>query len=94
MSSGHCGHLQAPPFTHLDFQGVNVGLYIHTQSLDTTSPAGRAIFGTLAVFGEFEREMIVARTKAGIARARAAGKQIGRTRIEDNLACSREAAPC
>ena len=64
-------------------QGVNVGLYIHTQALDTTTPAGRAMFGMLAVFSEFEREMIVARTKAGIARARAAGKQIGRTRIDD-----------
>ena len=64
-------------------QGVNVGLYIHTQALDTTIPAGRAMFGMLAVFSEFEREMIVARTKAGIARARAAGKQIGRTRIDD-----------
>ena len=65
-------------------QAANVGLYIHTQALDTTTPAGRAMFGMLAVFSEFEREMIVARTKAGIARARAAGKQIGRARIEDN----------
>jgi DNA invertase Pin-like site-specific DNA recombinase len=64
-------------------QGVNVGLYIHSQALDTTTPAGRAMFGMLAVFSVFEREMIVARTKVGIARARAAGKQIGRTRIED-----------
>ena len=65
-------------------QGVNVGLYIHTQALDTTTPAGRAMFGMLAVFSEFEREMIVARTKAGIARARAAGKQIGRARLDDS----------
>jgi DNA invertase Pin-like site-specific DNA recombinase len=64
-------------------RGVNIGLYIHTQALDTTTPAGRAMFGMLAVFSVFEREMIVARTKVGIARARAAGKQIGRTRIED-----------
>ena len=69
-------------------QGVNVGLYIHTQALDTTTPAGRAMFGMLAVFSEFE--MIVARTKAGIARARAAGKQIGRARIDD----SRTAIEC
>jgi DNA invertase Pin-like site-specific DNA recombinase len=41
------------------------------------------MFGMLAVFSEFKREMIVARTKAGIARARAAGKQIGRARIDD-----------
>lgn len=57
-------------------------LFIHTQALDTTTPAGRAMFGMLAVFGEFEREMIVARTHAGLARARAAGKRIGRPRAE------------
>ncbi len=72
-------------------QGVNVGLYIHTQALDTTTPAGRAMFGMLAVFSEFEREMIVARTKAGIARARAAGKRIGRARIDDERTAAAKA---
>ena len=71
-------------------QGVNVGLYIHTQALDTT-PAGRAVFGMLAVFSEFEREMIVARIKAGIARARAAGKWIGRARIDDKRTAAAKA---
>jgi DNA invertase Pin-like site-specific DNA recombinase len=45
-------------------------LYIHTQSVDTTTPAGRAMFGMLGIFSEFEREMIVARVNAGLARAR------------------------
>jgi DNA invertase Pin-like site-specific DNA recombinase len=36
------------------------------------------MFGMLAVFGEFEREMIVARVNAGLARARAQGKKLGR----------------
>jgi len=62
------------------------GLYIHTQALDTTTPAGRAMFGMLAVFGEFEREMIVARVNAGIARAKVhgtkSGRAIGRPRAE------------
>lgn len=57
---------------------TGIGLYIHTQALDTTTPAGRAMFGMLAVFGEFEREMIVARVHAGLARARAQGKRLGR----------------
>ena len=57
---------------------TGIGLYIHTQALDTTTPAGRAMFGMLAVFGEFEREMIVARVNAGLARARAQGKRLGR----------------
>ena len=60
---------------------TRAGLYIHTQALDTTTPAGRAMFGMLAVFGEFEREMIVARVNAGIARARHQGKRLGRPKL-------------
>ena len=68
---------------------TGIGLYIHTQALDTTTPAGRAMFGMLAVFGEFEREMIVARVNAGLARARQSGtksgKAIGRPKGADFL---------
>jgi DNA invertase Pin-like site-specific DNA recombinase len=39
-------------------KSTGVGLYIHTQALDTTTPAGRAMFQILGVFAEFEREMI------------------------------------
>jgi DNA invertase Pin-like site-specific DNA recombinase len=66
---------------------TGAGLYIHTQALDTTTPSGRAMFGMLAVFGEFEREMIVARVNAGIARAKAkgtkSGKAIGRPKVSN-----------
>ena len=55
---------------------TGTGLYIHTQSVDTTTPAGRAMFGMLGVFSEFEREMIVARVNAGIARAKQHGTQV------------------
>jgi len=59
-------------------------LYIHTQSLDTTTASGRALFQMLGVFAELEREMIVARVNAGIARAKLSGtrsgKAIGRPR--------------
>ena len=58
---------------------TSCGLYIHTQALDTTTPSGRAMFGMLAVFGEFEREMIVARVNAGMARAKTHGTKSGRT---------------
>jgi DNA invertase Pin-like site-specific DNA recombinase len=56
---------------------TGTGLYIHTQSVDTTTPAGRAMFGKLGIFSEFEREMIVARVKAGIARAQDAIERDG-----------------
>jgi DNA invertase Pin-like site-specific DNA recombinase len=47
---------------------TGTGLYIHTQSVDTTTPAGRAMFGMLGIFSEFEREMIVARVNVGLDR--------------------------
>jgi len=56
---------------------TGTGLYIHTQSVDTTTPAGRAMFGMLGIFSEFEREMIVARVNAGLARARDAIERDG-----------------
>ena len=63
---------------------AGLGLFIHTTALDTTTPAGRAMFQMLGVFAEFEREMIVARVNAGLDRARQngtkSGKAIGRPR--------------
>lgn len=58
-------------------QACGVQLYLHKQQLDTTTPAGRALFGMLGVFAEFERELIVERVRAGKARAKAAGKPVG-----------------
>jgi DNA invertase Pin-like site-specific DNA recombinase len=55
-----------------------VGLYLHKQGLDTTTPSGRAMFGMLSVFSAFEREMIADRVRSGLSRARAAGKRLGR----------------
>jgi DNA invertase Pin-like site-specific DNA recombinase len=57
---------------------TGTGLYIHTQSVDTTTSAGRAMFQMLGIFAEFEREMIVARVRAGLATAKANGVQLGR----------------
>ena len=65
----------------LDFlttlDGKSVGLYLHQQALDTTTPAGRALFQMCGVFAEFERSMIRERVNAGIARARAKGTRSG-----------------
>ena len=48
-----------------------VDLFIHQQGLDTTTASGRAMFGMLGVFSEFERAMIQSRVKAGLQRAQA-----------------------
>src|SRR5262245_51147103 len=57
---------------------TGTGLYIHTQAVDTTTPAGPAMFGMLGVFAELEREMIVARVNGGLDRAKSAIARDGR----------------
>ena len=61
-----------------ELQAKGVDLYLHVQGLDTSTPSGRAMFAMLGVFSEFERAMISERTRAGMRRAKAAGKRIGR----------------
>jgi DNA invertase Pin-like site-specific DNA recombinase len=51
--------------------------------IDTTSPNGRLCFGIFAALAEFERELIVERTRAGLAAARARGRMGGRPRKMD-----------
>lgn len=63
----------------LHAKGVN--LYLHQQGVDTTTPAGKALFQMCGVFAEFERAMIQERVKSGLARARAQGKTLGRPKI-------------
>src|SRR4051794_5404703 len=65
-----------------ELQARNVDLYLHQQALDTGTPSGRALFGMLSVFGEFERAMIRDRVLAGLHRARTVdGKRLGRPPI-------------
>lgn len=61
--------------------GVGVDLYLHQQAIDTTTAAGKALFQMMGVFAEFERSMIRDRVNAGLARAKAQGKQLGRRKI-------------
>lgn len=61
-----------------ELRAKGIDLYLHQQGLDTSTPSGRAMFQMLGVFAEFERAMIQARVQAGLARARAQGKRLGR----------------
>ncbi len=61
-----------------EFHSKRIDLYLHQQGLDTTTPAGKAMFQMLGVFAEFERAIIRERIKAGLARAKAEGKRLGR----------------
>ena len=51
------------------------------QGIDTTTPGGKLLFQMLVVFAEFERSMLVERVKAGLKRAKAEGKVLGRPRV-------------
>lgn len=64
-----------------EINGRQIDLYLHTQGLDTSTPAGRALFGMLGVFAEFERAILIDRVKAGIGRAKSQGKHCGRPRL-------------
>jgi putative DNA-invertase from lambdoid prophage Rac len=55
-----------------------VGFVSLTEALDLTTPAGRAMAALLAVFAEFEREILRERVRAGLAHARQNGKKLGR----------------
>lgn len=59
-------------------RSLGVDLVAVRQSIDTTLPAGRLMFQVLGAIGEFERELLRERVKAGMAQARRAGKRIGR----------------
>lgn len=64
-----------------ELHSKKVDLYLHQQGIDTTTPAGKMMFQMLGVFAEFERAMIRERINAGLARARAQGKKLGRPRV-------------
>jgi len=61
-----------------EMHALGVGFVSITEALDFTTPSGKALAGMLAVFAEFERDILRERIKAGIDHARAKGKAHGR----------------
>ena len=57
---------------------LGVGFVSLTEALDLTTPTGRAMAGLLAVFAQFEREILRERVRAGLVHARQQGKRLGR----------------
>lgn len=62
------------------FQSLGIQFISVTEGIDTTTPMGKMVFTFLGAIAEFERALIIERTRAGVARARANGKTLGRPR--------------
>ena len=75
-----------------ELHALRIDLFLHQQGLDTTTPAGKAMYQMMGVFAEFERSMIQERVRAGLARAKSEGKRLGRPRISPDLESSIRAA--
>src|SRR5207302_9449602 len=84
--------LQHLVVTLADLQAAGIDLYLRQQAVDTTTPSGRALFQMLGLFAEFERGIIRERVQAGVDRARAAGKRLGRPKIDSKLAVKIQAS--
>ena len=67
-----------------DFDERGVGFRSLSESIDTTTSGGQLIFHVFAALAQFERELIVERTNAGLAAARARGRVGGRPRAPDD----------
>jgi putative DNA-invertase from lambdoid prophage Rac len=61
-----------------ELRDLGVGFVSLTGALDLTTPTGRAMAGLLAVFAEFEREILQERVRSGLAHARENGTRLGR----------------
>jgi DNA invertase Pin-like site-specific DNA recombinase len=63
------------------FQALGIHFVSLSESMDTSTPAGKMVFTVLGAVAELERSLIVERVKAGLRNARAKGKRIGRPKV-------------
>jgi resolvase-like protein len=68
-----------------DLEACKVDLYLDQQSIDTTTPMGKLVSQVTSAFAEFERSMIRQRVRAGLRRAVAQGKVLGRPKLAAEL---------
>lgn len=68
-----------------EFRTLRIEFVSVHEAIDTSTPMGKFAFAMIAAMAEFERELIAARVRSGMAQARARGKRIGRRRAEPDL---------
>lgn len=76
---GRSTAMVANTLTELEMEGISI--FADQQGMDTTTPHGRAMLQMAAVLAELEHTMIRERVNAGLARARAKGKRLGRPKV-------------
>ena len=67
--------------TLTDLDGRGVGFRSLTEAIDTTTPGGKLVFHIFGALAEFERDLLRARTQAGLSAARARGRTGGHPRV-------------
>jgi DNA invertase Pin-like site-specific DNA recombinase len=73
--------LRAMILTLDEWAALGVNFVSATEPFDTTTPQGKLLMHLTSAFAEFERNLIVERTKAGLAAARRRGARLGRPRV-------------
>lgn len=66
-----------------EFKEQNIDFVSYNEKVDTTTPAGKAMFTMISAFAEFERSIIQERIFAGLARAKSKGKSLGRPKSKE-----------
>ena len=72
-----------------EFRSLNVAFISVREQVDTTTPMGKVLFTLIAAISELEKALIVERVQAGVDRARAAGKHVGRPRRDVDVQAAR-----
>ncbi len=76
----------------VELQSLGVGIYLHQQAIDSSTPGGRALLQMAGVFAEFERAMLIERVNAGLARAKQHGTRSGKAIGRPMLTPAKQAA--
>jgi DNA invertase Pin-like site-specific DNA recombinase len=66
-----------------EFHNLGIDFISYDENLDTSTPMGKAMFTVISAFAEFEKSILVSRTKLGLERAKAEGKILGRPKIDE-----------
>ena len=67
-------------------QSCSTTIYLHQQNVDSSTPTGYALLSLCSVLSQLERALLIERVRAGLNRARAEGKRLGRPMIPDEIA--------